>query len=50
MGIDNQIGYSDSAGTNGYNNSDLNLNTEVDNKDKDDFWVPNLGSESQLPE
>ena len=38
------------AGTNGYNSSDLNLDTEVDNKDKDDFWVPNLGLGSQVPD
>ena len=47
---DKTIYWEPSAGTNGYNNSDLNLDTEVDNKDKDDLWVPNLNSESQLPE
>jgi hypothetical protein len=47
---DKTIYWESSTGTNGYNNSDLNLDTEVDNKDKNDFWVPNRGSGSQVPE
>ena len=46
---DKIIYWESSAGTNGYNISDLNLDTEVDNKDKNDFWVPNNGSGSQVP-
>ena len=47
---DKSIYWEPSAGTTDYNNSDLNLDTEVDNKDKDDFWVSNFGSGSQVPE
>ncbi len=32
-----------------YYKSDFNLDTQVDNKDKDDFWVPNQGKGSQVP-
>ncbi|MCD4788643.1 MAG: hypothetical protein K8R37_01490, partial [Bacteroidales bacterium] len=46
---DKTIYWEPSAGTTGYNGSDLNLDTETDNKDKDDFWVPNLGLGTQVP-
>jgi hypothetical protein len=29
---------------------DTNADTQVDNKDKDDKWVPNEGKGSQMPE
>jgi PKD repeat protein len=32
-----------------YYNCDMNLDTQVNNIDKDDFWVPNLGEGSQVP-
>jgi PKD repeat protein len=38
------------AGLNGYNSFDLNLDSETENPDKDDFWLPNIGEESQVPE
>ena len=47
---DKVINWEINAGTYGYNSSDLNLDTEVDNKDKDDFWVPNMGEGTQVPE
>ena len=47
---DKTIYWEPSAGTNGYKGSDLNLDTETDNKDKDDFLVPNIGKGSQVPD
>jgi hypothetical protein len=36
------------SGTQGYLESDYNLDTQADNKDKDDIWAPNLGAGSQV--
>jgi len=38
------------AGTQGYLYGDYNLDGQVDNKDKDDNWVPNIGEGSQIPD
>ncbi len=38
------------AGENGYWPADFNLDSEIDNKDKDDFWLNSFGMESQVPE
>ncbi len=38
------------AGLRDYFSSDLNLNGEADNKDKDDYWLPNIGSASTIPD
>ena len=38
------------AGTRGYKISDFNMDTQVDNKDKNDIWHFNSGKESQVPE
>ncbi|MCD4788516.1 MAG: hypothetical protein K8R37_00840, partial [Bacteroidales bacterium] len=37
------------AGTTGYLESDYNMDTQVDNKDKNDVWVPNIGQGTQVP-
>jgi len=37
------------TGTNGYIPSDYNLDSESNNIDKDDFWVPNEGKGTQVP-
>ena len=38
------------AGKKGYLGADLNMNTQVSNKDKNDFWVPNNGIKTtQVP-
>ena len=37
------------AGTNGYISSDYNLDSESNNIDKDDYWQPNLGKGTQVP-
>jgi uncharacterized protein (TIGR02145 family) len=41
--------WSTAAGKWGYINSDLNLNSQVNNQDKDDIWLPNYGIYSRLP-
>jgi hypothetical protein len=38
------------AGVKGYFDSDLNLDTQVNNPDKVELWEPNLNSESQIPQ
>jgi hypothetical protein len=38
------------AGEQGYFQGDFNLDGNVDNKDKDDFWVENEGKECQVPQ
>ncbi len=43
-------GWKVDAGKNGYLGADLNMNTQVSNKDKNDFWVPNNNIKStQVP-
>ncbi|MEZ5082647.1 MAG: PKD domain-containing protein [Bacteroidales bacterium] len=37
------------AGTAGYIFSDYNLDSESNNIDKDDYWVPNIGEGTQVP-
>ena len=36
------------AGASGYLPEDLSLDGQVDNTDKNDFWVPNLGAGTQV--
>jgi len=38
------------VGTTGYLKSDVTLDGQTDNKDKNDVWVPNNGTESPVPE
>jgi hypothetical protein len=38
------------AGSTGYNSSDFNMDSEVGNEDKNDFWLPNYLSGSGLPQ
>lgn len=38
------------SGNEGYLKSDANLDTQVNNKDKNDFWFPNQGAGSQVPD
>jgi len=37
------------AGTTGYKASDLNLDTHIDNVDKNDNWLPNIGKGTHVP-
>lgn len=36
--------------TTGYNLADYNFDEQIDNKDKNDAWLPNMGSAVQVPE
>jgi hypothetical protein len=47
--LDLQNSWNLQAGETGYKTGDFNLDTQVDNKDKDDIWVPNEGKGSQVP-
>ena len=38
------------AGVSGYLHSDLNLDVQSNNHDKNEFWLPNLGAGSQIPQ
>ena len=38
------------AGTKGYNASDLDMSSQIDNQDKNNIWVSNVGAISQVPE
>jgi hypothetical protein len=39
-----------SAGEQGYFQTDFNLDSQIENKDKDDHWLNNIGMESYVPE
>jgi serine protease AprX len=41
--------WENNAGTKGYLGTDYNLDSQSNNKDKDDIWAPNLGAGSQVP-
>jgi len=47
---DKSLNWENFAGTNGYLGSDLNMDTEVNNHDKNENWFPNQGEGSQVPE
>ena len=47
---DKSVFWETNAGTRDYLGSDLNLDKEVNNQDKNDFWLPNYNSGSQVPE
>lgn len=46
---EDKILWEEEAGQSGYLQSDLNMDGNSDNVDKVDFWLPNLGMESQVP-
>ena len=37
------------AGTKGYLSSDMNMDSQVDNKDKNDIWVGNVNEQTKVP-
>jgi len=47
---DNNPAWSTIAGKAGYFPADLNLDQQVNNIDKDDFWMPNMGQGTNVPE
>jgi hypothetical protein len=42
--------WDNSAGMEGYLPTDLNMDGQADNMDKDDFWLPNLGKATMIPD
>ncbi len=46
---DKDIDWTNDAGRTGYFQSDLNMDKEVNNIDKNDVWEPNINKHSQLP-
>ncbi|MEZ5195822.1 MAG: GEVED domain-containing protein [Bacteroidales bacterium] len=46
---DKSTTWENQAGTKGYIDSDYNLDSESNNIDKDDFWFPNIGEGTQVP-
>ena len=47
---DKDVIWSNEAATKGYLNGDFNMDVQVDNKDKNDNWLPNGGKGSQVPD
>jgi subtilisin family serine protease/PKD repeat protein len=47
---DKSPGWKSQAGTSGYIMSDYNLDTESNNIDKAEYWMPNIGKGSQVPD
>lgn len=48
--IDKTVAWETTAGGYGYLSSDLNLDGQSDNEDKDDLWLPNLGKGTMVPD
>jgi hypothetical protein len=48
--LDLSAGWDMDAGKSGYQQCDFNFDGQVDNKDKDDYWLPNDGRSCQVPE
>jgi len=42
--------WTNQAGTQGYNSSDFDMDSQTENKDKNDNWYPNVGESCQVPE
>ena len=47
---DKDDGWEIQAGESGYYSGDFNLDVQVDNIDKDDYWLPNVGKGAQVPD
>ena len=48
--LDSTDAWINEMGLTGYLQSDVNLDIQVDNKDKNDLWYPNAGKSEMLPE
>jgi len=46
---DKTLEWENTVGNSDYIPSDLNLDGQIDNKDKDEFWLPNLGKGTFVP-
>ena len=42
--------WSDQVGTQGYFASDFDMDSQVNNTDKNDIWIENNGNSSQIPD
>ena len=42
--------WTNQAGVSGYKTADMNMNTQVNNQDKNNKWLLNSGEECQVPE
>jgi hypothetical protein len=47
---DKDVNWDSETGKAGYYKSDLNLDAQVNNPDKNNFWLPNLGAATQVPD
>jgi hypothetical protein len=47
---DKDVNWNSEAGSSGYFSPDFSMDSQVDNKDKNDLWYPNRGSWSHVPE
>jgi hypothetical protein len=50
IGITDKNCWSAQAGQSKYHGADFNFDKQIINTDKNDFWLPNLGKSSQVPE
>jgi PKD repeat protein len=48
-GNSDKLTWSNRAGDKKYHGGDMNLDTQINNIDKDNYWYPNLGKGSQVP-
>ena len=47
---DKEVVWGPQAGNSGYQQGDFDLNMQIDNKDKNQIWFPNLGTGIQVPD
>lgn len=47
---DKSAHWENESGTAGYSGTDLNLDAQINNMDKNEFWLPNLGAGGQIPQ
>ncbi|MEZ5146824.1 MAG: hypothetical protein R2759_07015 [Bacteroidales bacterium] len=48
--LDKDVNWTNEAGGSGYLGSDLNMDGEVNNPDKVDYWEPNMGTGTAVPQ
>jgi hypothetical protein len=47
---DKSVNWNNEAGESGYQSSDVNLDGQSDNRDKNEMWLPNRGKGSYVPQ
>jgi hypothetical protein len=47
---DKDVNWMNEAGLSGYLSSDTNMDGQSNNEDKNEFWLPNRGKGSYVPE